>query len=82
LEKVDEDDSEMSQSFDEDDSEMHRSKSIVKRSVIHDKGGDAGGDVKSVQMCDFPGANISGDEFYENDAPQPQSQSQSTLFRD
>jgi hypothetical protein len=82
LEKVDEDDSEMSQSFDEDDSEMPRSKSIVKRSVIHDKGGDAGGDVKSVQMCDFPGANISGDEFYENDAPQPQSQSQSTLFRD
>eukprot|EP00985_Skeletonema_marinoi_P012436 scaffold5998_cov80-Skeletonema_marinoi.AAC.2 len=79
--KVDEDDSEMSRSVDEDDSEMPRSKSIVRRSVTHDKS-DAGDDAKRVQMCDFPGANIPGNEFYENGAPQPQSQSQSTLFRD
>ena len=81
--KVDEDDSEMSRSVDEDDSEMPRSKSMVRRSVNHDKsdaGDDAGGDAKREQMCDFPGANIPGDEFYENGAPQ--SQSQSTLFRD
>eukprot|EP00984_Skeletonema_dohrnii_P001684 scaffold549_cov150-Skeletonema_dohrnii-CCMP3373.AAC.1 len=79
--KVDEDDSEMSRSVDEDDSEMPRSKSIVRRSVTHDKGDDAGGDgdAKRVQICDFPGAKIPGDEFYENGTPQ--SQSQSTLFR-
>jgi hypothetical protein len=61
---------------DEDDSEMPRSKSIVRRSVTHDKS-DAGADGR-VQMCDFP--NIPGDECYESGAPQ--SQNQSTLFRD
>jgi len=46
--------------------------------VTHDKS-DAGADGR-VQMCDFPGPNIPGDEFYESGAPQ--SQNQSTLFRD
>ncbi len=31
------------------------------------------GDVERGQICDFPGANVPGDEFHENGAPQPQS---------
>jgi len=73
--KVDEDESEMPRTLDKDDSEIPRSKSIVRRSVAvaHDKsdaGIHAGGnDEKRGQMCDCPGANIPGDEFYENGAP-------------
>eukprot|EP00984_Skeletonema_dohrnii_P024491 scaffold13616_cov98-Skeletonema_dohrnii-CCMP3373.AAC.2 len=56
---------------DDDDSAMPQSKStVVKRSLTIDVGVDVGGDAKRDQICDFPGANITGDEFNKKGAPQ------------
>ncbi|KAK1739295.1 hypothetical protein QTG54_009838 [Skeletonema marinoi] len=65
---------------DDDDSVMPRSKStVVKRSLTHGKS-DVGGDAKRIQICDFPGANITGDEFNKNNAPQS-TQEPKSVFR-
>jgi len=66
---------------DDDDSVIPQSKStVVKRSLTIDVGVDVGVDAKRMQICDFPGANITGDEFNKNDAPQSTQETKS-VFR-
>eukprot|EP00986_Skeletonema_menzelii_P007895 scaffold3154_cov129-Skeletonema_menzelii.AAC.1 len=48
--------------LDEDDWVMPRAKAMVRRQTLDNSDVD--------RICDFPGANIPGDEFHENGAPQ------------
>ena len=51
-----------SEKLDEDDWVMPRAKAIVRRRQSDNSDVD--------RVCDFPGANIPGDDFHENGAPQ------------
>jgi hypothetical protein len=55
--------------FDDNDWVMPRAKAMVKRRMSLDNS-EVDRDAKSAQFSDFPGANIPGDEFNENGAPQ------------
>ena len=61
--------------LEEDDWEMPRAKAIVRRRQTLDNS-----DVDKI--CDFPGANIPGDEFHENGASQTQRSGSNNLTAD